>query len=147
MRVAFKKNTTSAFGWFIKLWTRGPYCHTELVFSNGEWFSSDEGDNGTRWINGPKQGAEYDYLDVPVTGQQESAIRNFCKGEENCGYDKKGIGFSFLPIPLGYQNHNEWFCSEICTAGLQLAGYCTGYTPARVHPNLLHEILRKEIKQ
>jgi hypothetical protein len=147
MQVAFKKSTTSAFGWLIKLYTRGEYCHSELVFSTGSMFSSDEEDGGSRFIDGPKDGVEYDYLDVPMSREDERRIITFCMQENKCPYDKQGIAFSFLPVPLGYQNPDAWFCSEICTAALQLAGYCTGYTPARVHPNKLYKILKEELCQ
>lgn len=147
MQVAFKKNITSFFGKLITVWTRGKYCHTELVFSDGSFFSSDESDGGTRFLKGPKKGIEYDYLIVPVHSEIEALIKEFCEREDGCKYDKKGIVFSFLLIPLGYQNEEAWFCSEICVAALQLAGYCTGYTPARVHPNKLYKILKKELNK
>ena len=147
MKVAFKKNITSVFGRLITLWTKGKYCHTELVFSDGRWFSSDESDKGSRFLVGPKTGCEYDYLDVPITPEDEARILKFCESENGLPYDKKGIGFSFLPIPLGYQSENAWFCSEICTAALQIAQYCSGYTPARVHPNKLYKILSTELSK
>jgi len=146
-KVAFKKSTTSAFGALIKFYTRGPYCHAELMFSDGRLFSSDEEDGGTRWIPGPKAGVEYDYIDVPLTQHEEDEIKAFCANEEKCAYDKVGIGFSFLPIPLGYQNSEDWFCSEICVAGLQVVRWLSGYTPARISPNKLYKILKEEKKK
>jgi hypothetical protein len=145
MKVAFKKNVTSVFGAVIRSYTFGPYVHSELVFRNGLWFSSDETDNGTRFIDGPKEDAEYDFIELPISSEDEQRVIDFCKRENGCPYDKTGIGFSFLPIPLGYQNADAWFCSEICTAALQIVGYCSGYTPARVHPNKLYKILQKEV--
>lgn len=145
MYVAFQKDSRTFFGKVIRLWTRGQYSHTELVFSDGKWFSSDETDNGTRFIDGPKPDCSYDYIHVPVHEYDEARIREFCEAENGCAYDKKGIGFSFLPIPIGYQSETRWFCSEICTAALQLAKYCSGYTPARVHPNKLYKILNAEL--
>jgi hypothetical protein len=145
VKVAFQKKATTFFGRFIRLWTGGIYSHTELVFSNGVMFSSDEQDGGSRFLPGPKKGAEYDYINVPMSAEDERRILQFCKAEDGCHYDKIGIGFSFLPIPLGYQNADAWFCSEICTAALQLAGYCVGYTPARIHPNKLYKLLNKDL--
>ena len=145
MRVAFKKTTTSLFGKLIKLWTWGPYCHAELVFSDGKWFSSDEDDGGTRWLDGPKPGIEYDYLTVPMTPRQEADVRAFCTNECGCRYDKVGLVLSFLPVPIGYQNDHAWFCSEVCIAGLQVARWLSGYSAILNSPNDLYKILSAEI--
>jgi len=145
MRVAFRKKGSTIYAKLIRLWTFGKYSHSELVFSDGRSFSSDEADGGTRWKDWAMSDEEWDFLNVPCTFEQEQEIRAFCAGEEHCKYDMVGIGFSFLPIPIGVQSAEKWFCSEICVAGLQQIGYLVGYTPSRISPNALHKILSKEL--
>ena len=145
MKVAFRKKPSSIYAHIIRLWTWGIYSHTELMFADGRSFSSDEADNGTRWKDRAMPANEWDFLDVPTTADQEADIRAFCNGEEDCKYDMVGIGFSFLPVPIGWQSAEKWFCSEICVAALQQIGYLTGYTPSRISPNKLYKILKHEL--
>lgn len=146
MKVAFYKRGKSFFGKLIRFYTRGPYSHSELVFSTGACFSSHEADGGTRFKAIDLNPDEWDILDVPMTAALENMVRTFCAAEDGCGYDWRGISFSFLPIPVGWQHPDKWFCSEICTAGLQLAGYLSGYTPASLSPNGLYKALKKELE-
>lgn len=146
MQVAFRKKPNSIYAHIIRAWTFGKFSHSELVFSDSRTFSSDEADGGTRWTHKPLPRNEWDFLTVPCTEQQEQEIAAFCAKEEKCKYDMVGIGFSFLPIPIGWQSPEKWFCSEICVAALQQIGYLTGYTPARVSPNALYKILKQELE-
>ena len=145
LRVAFRKNGKGFYARLIRIWTWGKWSHTELVFSNGCSFSSDEKDGGTRWKDWHMSPDEWDFLNVPCTPAEEQEVAAWCAGEEGCKYDMVGIGFSFLPIPLGYQSADKWFCSEICVAALQRIGYMRGYTPSRISPNSMYKILNKEL--
>lgn len=147
MKITFRKKPSSIYSHIIRLWTFGKYSHSELAFSDGRTFSSDEADNGTRWKDWKLSPDEWDFLEIPCTKEQEQEVLAFCAGEEGCEYDKVGIGFSFLPIPIGLQSARRWFCSEICVAALQQIGYLTGYTPSRVSPNALYKILKKELEE
>ena len=143
MKVVFEKRSQTLFEFFTEFWTRGMYHHCELMFSNGDMFSSD-GKQGARWIRngGYMLNAEdWDYVVVPCTEVQEKEVRFFCDCVEGKGYDFVGLGFSFLPIPIGWQKPDAWFCSEICAAALQRIGLLCGYTPARISPNRLHRLL------
>lgn len=150
MRVAFKKRAESIFSKGIQYWpfggASGPYCHTELVFSDGVSFSSNESDGGSRFTTIGYNERDWDFLDVPLPKDEEQRVRAFCAKENGCGYDWLGLALSFSPVAFGYQSENKWFCSEVCTAALQVAGYCSGFTPVRVSPNRLYKILSKELK-
>ena len=147
MRVAFKRNVTGWFGWVIRAVTWGKYTHSEIVFHDGSMFSSDEADGGSRFITGPKPGVEYDYLDITTTAEQNRRVLEFCQRENGYKYDIRGIAFSFLPIPVGWQSADRWFCSEVCVAALQQIGYLVGHTPSSVSPNALYKLLKKELAE
>lgn len=149
LKLASRKKSTSIYSKIIKLWpfggAAGRYSHSELVFSDGMTFSSDEADNGTRWKEKIENPADWDFIDIPCTEAEENRVRKFCDGELNCKYDKKGILFSFLPIPVGWQSKDRWFCSEICVAALQQIGLLVGVTPASVAPSRLHKLLQADL--
>jgi hypothetical protein len=146
MKVAFRKKGSTLFSRLIRIYTCGIYSHAELVFSDGRSFSSDETDGGTRWKDWTMTDDEWDFLDVPMTAAQEADVRTFCNSELGSKYDMRGIAFSFLPIPIGIQSADKWFCSEICVAAIQREGYLTGYTPASISPNKMYKLLKRELE-
>lgn len=149
MQLASRKKSTSIYSKIIKLWpfggAAGKYSHSELVFSNGTTFSSDEADGGTRWKDQIETPADWDFIEVPCTTEEEARIKAFCNGEIGCKYDKRGIIFSFLPVPIGLQSKDKWFCSEICVSALQLVGLLVGVTPASVAPSALAKMLTADL--
>jgi len=147
MKLAFRKKPRSIYAHIIRLWTFGKYSHSEIVFSDGKCFSSDEADGGTRFKDMAMSADDWDLLAIPCSSQQEKRVRAFCEEEDDLKYDKVGIGFSFLPIPIGWQSANRWFCSELCVAALQQIGFLTGYTPASISPNKLYKLLKKELER
>jgi hypothetical protein len=145
LKIAFRKKGSSIYSRLIRVWTMGKYSHAEILFPDGRSFSSDEADGGTRWRDGVMGPDEWDFLEVPCNALQVTRVVDFCNAENGCEYDMVGIGFSFLPVPVGWQSSSRWFCSEICVAALQQVGYLVGYTPSRVSPNALYKILSKEL--
>ena len=154
MYLAFKHNATSFFGKLIKFYTFSEYCHCEIIFSDGQWYSSREYKNGVSFITGPPNGermTDYDFFLLPISKDDEQRIRSWCEKEQfnddgtRCGYDVRGVLFSFLPIPIGWQSADKWFCSEICCAALQTIGWFAGYSAASVSPKKLYELTLKEI--
>lgn len=145
MKVAFFRAGTSFFSRLIQFWTRGSASHVELVFSDGMAFSSHEADGGTRFKQIDFSAPGWELVDVPVSADDESRILAWCHNEEGCAYDWRGITFSFLPVPIGWQHSERWFCSEVCTAALQLAGYLSGYTPASLSPNGMYKALKRDL--
>jgi hypothetical protein len=161
MKLASKKKVTTLFGWIIKLWPFSGwgwscrYCHSELVFSNGEWFSSRD-INGTAFSVGPPHGDKpdwYDYIEIPMSKEEENRVMKWCERElfnedgSKCKYDIVGVLLSFLPIPINWQNSNKWFCSEVCCAALQVGGWLAGYSAATISPLRLSKFLGQEINR
>jgi len=146
IKLASRKKGTTIYARLIRLWTFGKYSHSEMVFSNGRTFSSDEADDGARWKDWVMSPDDWDFLEVPCTAEQEKRLIEFCNEENGTKYDMRGIGFSFLPIPIGLQSEDRWFCSEICVAMLQQIGFMVGYTPSSVSPNKLYKVLKKELE-
>jgi hypothetical protein len=150
VRVVFFKGPGSWADTLIRWWTRSPYSHCELVFTNGDWFSSDtDGFQLTRFldaewtparINPVAFLANYDTIRVPMTVEQEADLRTWCKSEAGCSYDWKGIVFSMV-LNLGYHSASKWFCSEVCAAGLKREQVPLRFEPQRYSPGKLSNSL------
>lgn len=160
---ASKKRATSFFGHVIMLRAfsllhpkRQRYCHTELVFSNNDWFSSREFSNAVSFSRGIPKGEkieDYDFIEIPCTVEEEERLRKWCEREQfnedgtRCGYDKQAILFQFLPIPISWQSVKDWFCTEVCSAAIQTLSWLTGYTAASLQPTDAHYELLDETKR
>lgn len=148
IKVAFRKDGTSIYSKIIKAWpfggAKGPYSHCEVLFSNGWSWSSDETDSGTRFKK-ITYTSGWDFLEIPCSLDDERRLWKFCESENGLAYDKRGIIFSFLPIPIGWQHENKWFCSEAVTAVIQLLHYLSGYSPASIAPSRLYKLLSVEL--
>jgi hypothetical protein len=144
-----KTNGESVYSKIIRLWpfggSAGRYSHEEIAFSNGWSWSSDEADDGTRFKQIDYSKGNWDKLFIPCTPEEERRVWEKCEKENGLKYDKRGIAFSFLPIPIGWQHPDRWFCSEACTAMLQLLGYMTGYSPASIAPSRAYKIMSAEL--
>jgi hypothetical protein len=160
MKLASKKKIDSLFGlailvWPFSGWGWPRYGHSELVFSDGIWFSS-RSINGTEYSWGVPHGGkpeDYDYLEIPCTKEEEGRVREWCRREvfnddgSKCTYDVLGVIFSFLPIPIAWQSPTKWFCSEVCCAALQTIGWLRGFTPSTISPLRLERELKSEIEE
>lgn len=137
MKLAFYKATNeNLFGKAIAWWTKGPYSHVELVFSNGMSFSSSSRDGGTRWKRIDYSDGKWDLVEIPVNAVDEARIARWCDSVCGAKYDWDGI-FGFV-IPFWRQHANDWFCSEVCTAALQRVGLLSGVNPASTSPSKLY---------
>lgn len=160
MYLAAKHKSTSKFGKIIQTWTyvpwyQGPrYCHVEVIFSDNKWYSSREFNNAVSFSNGIPHGDTldmYNIFDLPFTKRQEKRLREWAEKEQyrsdgsKCGYDVRGVLFSFLPIPIGWQSAEDWFCSEIIVAMLQTEGWFSGYSAASISPRKCVELYFKEV--
>lgn len=96
---------------FFKFWESATYSHVEMLFSNGESFSSSQRDNGTRW-KAIKYDHKWDFVHIPDVN--EETIKSLCIREENKRYDWVCLFFSNL-FPFNIQHHSKWICSEICS--------------------------------
>lgn len=123
----------------ISLWTKGPYSHTELQFSDGICFSSSLWDGGTRFKNINIKPERWDSIELDI--KNEYKIRSFCESQVKLPYDLRGI-FG-LAIKVKLAEKKKWFCSEICCYALNLAGILVGVDP-NISPNLLYKTIKTE---
>jgi len=140
LRVIFLKKDASIFARLIRLWTWSPYCHSEILFSDGSTFSSHAG-FGTRFGRVPfMQEPRWDVLEVSMPEEDEQRVRTFCTGELGCGYDWWGILASQV-LGLRREHPHKWFCSEACAAGLKLVGFPLRQLPCMYSPGGLYKAL------
>ena len=141
----------------------GGYAHSELIFTNGQSFTSTtQFDPATAiyppaktWaILGRKNGPlvrqiefpawQWDFTELPVTDTQELWIWKWCVDmidqsiPDQAGYDWAGVlrfVFKFM------QEHpQDWFCSEAVVAACQQAGFFAGLKPWSISPNRLRRL-------
>lgn len=130
--VAPEKFLKAPFTKIIRWWTQSRVSHVELVFENGDWFSSSERDGGVRFKAIDLDPRKWEAWELPV-GNREQLLRQWCERQAGKKYDWRGIG-SFAWRPKG-DDPDRWFCSEICLAALQATmGWWTGVRPASVAP-------------
>lgn len=130
MKIAFYKGRHKGLrGWFdaaVRWWTRGPYSHCELVFSDGMCWSASVRDGGVRGKVIDLASGNWDVFEVPGN---EAEIRAWCEALEGRKYDYAGL-FKFVWRPF-YQAGSRFFCSEYCAAGMKFRD------PWRFDPNTL----------
>ncbi len=142
MKIVFQKKATGLFDVLIRWWTKSPYSHCELLFDDGNSYSSMAG-VGTRFIKfEPYNAAYWDVLDLPTSKDEDIVMHEFCIFELGCKYDWYGILASQI-IKAARSSKTKWFCSEICTATLQRVGYFEGSVPSTFSPGKLYKRLRE----
>lgn len=127
MKIAFYKGKGMWADSLIRWWTKGPYSHCELVFTDGVW--------GTAFYQGglllrPRTVADtdWDYVDLPAS--LEADARKWFEQHKGKAYDYLGLArfvFGFL-----HPSRDKWFCSRACADAL---GMTDGW---REDPNGLH---------
>jgi hypothetical protein len=160
VRVVFFKGRGGWADTSVRWWTWSPYSHCELVFGDGTWFGSGTtGEMRTRfrapsdtpdlvgqglpgygpgWADFVKN---WDVIQVPMSEEDEAAMRAFCMLEVSCRYDWAGLIFSQL-LNLCYHSETKWFCSEVVAAALQKANVHLTLEPQRYAPGDLFKALR-----
>lgn len=113
MRIAFYKGRHRLFDRVVQWWTRGPYSHVELLFSDGLAASSSIRDGGVRLKVIKFVPERWDIL--PIEGD-EAAARAWFDSHLGQGYDAAGL-FGFVWRPAAGETR-RWFCSEAVAAAL-----------------------------
>ena len=121
MYLAFYKGEGSFFDKLIRKYLKGKYSHVELVLGN-LWYTSSPRDGGVRVKGIVMKESNWDLLHIPVSSSQVKDIRGFFHNNMGKKYDWAGIMFSQV-LPLEKDNPDRWFCSEICSRALQIAGF------------------------
>lgn len=140
MFVAFYQGKGTLFDKLIRWWTYSDYSHVEFVFSSGEWIGSSPRDGGVRSTFIEPVPGHWKFVWVPISEQQEVALKEWCLSQVGKKYDWVGIILSQI-FYFHVQEPKKWFCSELCTAGLQRHGFLKGIYPADVHPGKLFSLL------
>ena len=147
--LASYKGKGNLFNRLIRLWTFGPYSHSEFVFSDGICFSSStrvQDDFKTRFKRVDLNNGNWDVIWVPVSKELEADAREFAKSESGKPYDWRGIMFSQI-IPWNDHRKDHWFCSEITARLLQICQVeqVLGKKPNNFSPNSLASALKEAI--
>lgn len=101
----------------IKLWTRKPWSHTELVI-NGVAYSSSARDGGVRSKVIDFTTGRWDLVDMPLTPEEESYAKLWFYERRNWKYDYWNIGRFVFPVI----NHDRdrVVCFESVASALRL---------------------------
>ena len=120
-------------------WQRN-ITHVELVFSNGDSFSSSSFDDGARFkkIDYQKHPERWKIFEIdPFGGRnveaEEQVLKYFCQDYVGKKYDFWGViwYFGFNKRKDRLQNNNKWWCSEIIA-------WVLGETSFRISPYELY---------
>lgn len=138
MKLAFyKAEHGNIIDKLIGLWTRGPFSHVELLFSDGVSFSSSQWDGGVRFKKIDYSHKErWSFLDIDGIAN-ESEVKYLANKLRGAKYDWLGI-FLYEFLPFNIQNSKKWYCSEICA-------HLLGLTPCQMSPNKLYKIVKEGI--
>ena len=149
MLVAFHKQHRKGWVGIIdalnRWWTKGPYTHTELVFSDGMWYSSTVQEGGCRFRRMPLDNDKWDFIEVPATYVEEMNCREWCgnrctyQGRQR-GYDFLGVALSVI-LPMDIQDKVRDFCNETVDKALQWIGKLKPHKANGMNPNTFFKYL------
>ena len=101
----------------IKLWTRQPWSHAELVL-DGLAYSSSARDGGVRSKEIDFTTGRWDLIDLPLTPEEKAYARMWFHEREHWKYDYWNIGRFVIPI-LGHSPERV-VCFESIASALRL---------------------------
>lgn len=142
MKIAFYRAWAgggSTMDKLVSLWTRSPYSHCELIFSDGTSFSSSSRDGGVRFKQVKYVSGRWDVMLFET--EYEVEMRQWCDSQLGKKYDYLGILSHVIMLPF-IQDNSRWYCSEICSAALQIGNFYCGKTT--ISPGCLFDILRNK---
>lgn len=121
MLVAFYKGTrpglAGIYNRLVRWWTKGPYSHCELVFTDGLSASASFMDGGVRFKYIEFDSERWDF--VPVPASLEPDARRWFREHQGNAYDLRG-NFHFLVSAVG-DDSGKWFCNEAVGAALGIS--------------------------
>lgn len=116
MKVAFYKafcDNATLLDNLIGIASLGKYSHVELVFSNGESFSSSPRDGEARFTTIDYHKDRWEMVEINIPKQEEARLYRLALTNIGKKYDYIGAIFSVLPVCI--QNNDKIFCSEVIT--------------------------------
>lgn len=116
--VAFYKGTRPGiqglYNILVRWWTRSPYTHCEMIFSDGLSASSSFLDGGVRFKEITYNPEHWDIVELP--SELEQSARDWFEQHEGDSYDLIGnLGFVVGSVD---DSKRKWFCSEVIMAAL-----------------------------
>ena len=114
--VAFYKGKGSWLDKLIRLWTKSPYSHCEIIIYGVNYTSSFMDGGVVRRIMEVNPDS-WDFIELNDVDKQFAL--DFFRKQIGKKYDYLGIFLSQL-LPLSRHHKDKWFCSEICAAMLGL---------------------------
>jgi len=137
--LAFAKGQETFFDKMVEWRTGGIHTHVELVFSDGESFSSSQWDGGTRFktINYSNK-EKWDMVPIGIYGMGEKAIREYCRELLGRKYDWRTILRLFAGKKI-VEDQVKLMCSETCHHVLKKkARIFTRWNSSKVTPEMLY---------
>jgi hypothetical protein len=132
MKVAFYKGKKRLFNKLVSWWTRGPYSHCELVFSDGQSASSSYVDGGVRYKRILYNNDHWDFIELGPSFDEQKA-REWFDDHDSAKYDFMGlVGFVFRRVG---DDRAKYFCNEAVLAAL---GFSESW---RFDPNSTYALL------
>jgi len=139
VRLAFYRGPGDWITRTIRVLTRGPYSHVEIVFSDGVRFSaSGRMPAGVRFDH-ERHGEGWDYLSIPATPEQERIARTFAAVLEGSAFKWRGL-YRFIAPWLGDGPNSDWYCSELALWMLQRCFGMFEGVPLKISPNALYRL-------
>lgn len=137
MKVAFYKSTrpgiAGIYNRLVRWWTRSPYSHAELIFSDGMAASSSFADGGVRFKRIDFDPAHWDFVDV---AGNDTVARQWFTDHQGDPYDLWGnVGFVVGPVS---DDPGKRSCAESIAEAL---GYPDSW---RYSPAILHSVLSSQ---
>lgn len=140
MKLAFYKGPGDWITKAIRVLTRGPYSHVELVFTDGVRFAaSGRMPKGVHFRYTP-HGEGWDYIAIAASPDQERVARTFASVLVGSPFKWKGV-FRFLCPLLGDGPNSHWYCSELILWMLQRCFGMFEGVPLKISPNGLYTLL------
>jgi hypothetical protein len=138
VKVAFYKAEGDFSDKAIRVWTRGPYSHVELIINN-EMYSSSPRDGKVRSKIHIYNEDVWDY--IIIKDADISKMLEFFNQIKGCKYDWAGIAGFISPIS---DREDKYFCSEFVTKALIIGGVKKLFKiePAKTSPNRLANLLK-----
>lgn len=115
MELIFYKGRGKWLDFGVRVWTGGPYSHSEFRFESELTFSSSYRDGGIRWRDMQLRPDRWDRLAVDIDADTEERLLRWCAARSGA-YDLWGI-FGFL-INRSINDTDKWYCSEVMAYGL-----------------------------
>lgn len=136
MKIAFYKSTRPGlpgiYNRLVRWWTRSPYSHVELIFSDGMAASSSYMDGGVRFKRIDFDPTRWDFVDV---AGDEIRARNWFLAHEGQRYDVLG-NVAFV-LDFVRDSADKWSCAESVAEALGL------WESWRYSPALLHGVMHR----